>query len=112
MDQLIETLHSNKRKNKLYILYSQAVRQRHTTAGKYLNNAHYLLPGHPLNAFSEDWDGGLNSGYFESFSYKSVMPKIISKIRNIESKDPVTEYMKKKMAWQDTLNDYKRIMSK
>lgn len=40
------------------------------------------------------------------------MPKIISKIRNIESKDPVTEYMKKKMAWQDTLNDYKRIMSK
>ncbi|XP_075979406.1 uncharacterized protein LOC142978739 [Anticarsia gemmatalis] len=111
VDQLIESLQSNTRKNKLYVLYCQTVRQRRTTAGRYLKNPHYLLPGHPLNVFSQEWDGALNTGYFETFSHKSLMPKMISKIRNIGQKDPVTEYMKKKIAWQDTFMDYKRIMS-
>lgn len=111
VEQLIDNLQSNIRKNKLYVLYCQAVRQRRTTIGRYLDSAHYLLPGHPLNVFNPDWEGGLNSGYFETFSHKSLMPKIISKVRNVRSKDPVTEYMRKKIAWQDTLMDYKRIMS-
>lgn len=110
-EQIIENIQSNHRKTKLYTLYCQAVRQRRTTAGRYLRNMHYLLPGHPLNAFSEEWDGGLNAGYFETFSHKSLLPKIITKARNVNKKDPVTEYMKKKIEWQDILNDYKRIMS-
>ena len=113
VDQIIEYLEeNNKKKNKIYTLYSQTVRQRRTTAGKYRDNKHFLLVGHPLNMFSEDWDGGLNSGYFETFSHKSLLPKMISVIKNIDKKDPVTEYMKKKMVWQDTMQDYKRIMSK
>ncbi|XP_035447475.2 uncharacterized protein LOC118274162 [Spodoptera frugiperda] len=110
-DKIIEYLEDNqKKKNKIYSLYSQTVRQRRTTAGKYRDNKHFLLVGHPLNVFSDDWDGGLNSGYFETFSHKSMLPKMISIIKNIDKKDPVTEYMKKKMIWQDTLIDYKRIM--
>lgn len=112
-DKIIEYLEDNqKKKNKIYSLYSQTVRQRRTTAGKYRDNKHFLLVGHPLNVFSDDWDGGLNSGYFETFSHKSMLPKMISVIKNIDKKDPVTEYMKKKMIWQDTLIDYKRIMRK
>lgn len=113
VDKIVEYLEDNPRKkNKIYSLYSQIVRQRRTTAGKYRDNKHFLLVGHPLNIFSDEWDGGLNSGYFETFSHKSLLPKMISVIRNIDKKDPVTEYMKKKMVWQDTMQDYKRIISK
>ncbi|PZC77301.1 hypothetical protein B5X24_HaOG203535 [Helicoverpa armigera] len=110
VDRIIEYLEENqKKKNKIYTLYSQTVRQRRTTAGKYHENKHFLLVGHPLNVFSEDWDGGLKSGYFETFPHRSMLPKMISVLKNIDKKDPVTEYMKKKMVWQDTLTDYKRI---
>lgn len=87
------------------------MRQRRSV-GKYRDYKHFLLVGHPLNVFSEDWDGGVNSGYFETFSHKSLLPKMISVIKNIDKKDPVTEDMKKKIVWLDTMNDYKRIMSK
>lgn len=110
VDRIIEYLEENqKKKNKIYTLYSQTVRQRRTTAGKYHENKHFLLVGHPLNMFSDDWDGGLKSGYFETFPHRSMLPKMISVLKNIHKKDPVTEYMKKKMVWQDTLTDYKRI---
>lgn len=88
------------------------MRQRRTTAGRYLVSKHFHLPGHPLNMFSENWDGGLNSGYFETFPHKSMLPKMISQLKNMDKKDPVTEYMKVKAVWQDALIDYKRIMSK
>ncbi|CAH0588222.1 unnamed protein product [Chrysodeixis includens] len=110
-DKIIEYLQANKKKSKVYTLYSQTVRQRRTTAGKYLVSKHFHLVGHPLNMFSDDWDGGLNSGYFETFPHKSMLPKIISKPSNMDKKDPVTEYMKAKANWQDTMTDYKRIMS-
>uniref|UniRef100_A0A2A4K6V7 Uncharacterized protein n=1 Tax=Heliothis virescens TaxID=7102 RepID=A0A2A4K6V7_HELVI len=110
-DKIIEYLEENqKKKNKIYTLYSQTVRQRRTTAGKYHENKHFLIVGHPLNVFSDDWDGGLNSGYFETFPHRSMLPKMITVLKNIDKKDPVTEYMKKKIVWYDTLIDYKRIM--
>lgn len=114
VDKIVGYLEENcKKKNNVYTLYSQTVRQRRTTAGKYRDNKHFLLVGHPLNVFSEEWDGGLtSSGYFETFSHKSLLPKMISLVKNIDKKDPVTEYMKKKMVWQDTMQDYKRIMSR
>lgn len=74
------------------------MRQRRTSKVSH-HNYHFTVTGHPLNAFTEDWDGGLNSMYFEPFTYKSLLPKMISEIKHIEEVDPVTMHMKVKRDW-------------
>ncbi|CAH2049054.1 unnamed protein product, partial [Iphiclides podalirius] len=82
-----------------FAYYGQIIRQRLTTK-KSVQNFHYVVPGHPLNSFSEDWDGQLITNYFESFSYKSLNPKIITEMQNTNKTDPVTQIMKVKSDWQ------------
>ncbi|CAK1580809.1 unnamed protein product [Parnassius mnemosyne] len=82
-----------------YNFYCQNIRQRLTTK-KSLQNFHFIVPGHPLNAFSKDWDGQLISNYFEAFPYKSLNPKIITELHHVIETDPVTKIMKVKSDWQ------------
>lgn len=84
-----------------FTFYAQTIRQR-TTKEKTLNY-HFAITGHPLHAFPDDWEGGLHSGFFESFTYKSLMPKMITEMCNIEKFDPVTHYMKLKRDWHQDL---------
>lgn len=81
-----------------FAFYCQTLRQRRTNKEQN-SNYHFTITGHPLNAFRDDWDGDLNSGYFEQFPYKSLFPKMLTKMRNIGKCDPVTEYMKQKSDW-------------
>ncbi|XP_026493478.2 uncharacterized protein LOC113398791 [Vanessa tameamea] len=82
-----------------YTFYCHNVKQRHTTQ-KALQNYHFVVPGYPLNSFDDDWDGDLNVDYFETFPYKCLPPKMITKIKNIQKTDPVTDLMKNKVEWQ------------
>lgn len=93
---LEEVRHKN---GQVYSYYGHVIRQRITTK-KTVQNFHYVVPGHPLNAFSEDWDGQLVSNYFDTFPYKSLNPKIITEMHNIDKTDPVTHLMKVKSDWQ------------
>ncbi|XP_023939388.2 uncharacterized protein LOC112046814 isoform X2 [Bicyclus anynana] len=70
---------------------------------------HYTLPGHPINTFDEEWDGELNLDYFEPFRYKSLPPKMITKLKNVDKSDPVTSLLWKKIQWQRTITNYKCI---
>ncbi|XP_068622601.1 uncharacterized protein TAF1C-like [Battus philenor] len=81
-----------------YNFFCQNIRQRLTTK-KNLQNFHFIVPGHPLNSFTEDWDGQLITNYFEPFTYKSLNPKIITKLHNVEQSDPVTLTLKVKSDW-------------
>lgn len=67
---------------------------------------HSLLPNYPLNSFNEDWDGQLLSNYFEPLRYKSLPPHIITTIRNQDKKDPIIDYMRKKLEWNKKLRNY------
>ncbi|XP_022129760.2 uncharacterized protein LOC111003522 [Pieris rapae] len=64
---------------------------------------HSLLPNYPLNTFNDDWNGQLLSNYFEPLRYKSIPPQVITCIHNIGKKDPVVEYMQKKLEWNRKL---------
>lgn len=81
-----------------FSFYCKTLRQRRTNKESHYNY-HFAVTGHPLNAFTEEWDGGLNSTYFEPFSYKSLLPKIHTEIKHIDEVDPVTTYMKLKRDW-------------
>lgn len=81
-----------------FSFYCKTLRQRRTNRENHYNY-HFAVTGHPLNAFTEEWDGGLNSMFFEPFTYKSFLPKINSEIKHIDKVDPVTNYMKLKSDW-------------
>ncbi|CAK1542006.1 unnamed protein product [Leptosia nina] len=68
---------------------------------------HWLRPSYPLNTFDEDWDGQLLHNYFEPLGFKSLPPKIINSIRNVDRKDPVTDYISNKLEWKKQLSDCK-----
>lgn len=60
---------------------------------------HHELPGHPLSAFPDDWEGDLSTEYFEPFPYKCIKPKMITVQNNIHRLDPVSELLKLKHEW-------------
>ncbi|KAJ2949701.1 hypothetical protein O0L34_g15632 [Tuta absoluta] len=80
-----------------FTYYCQTIRPR--PARKEDKNFHFTLTGHPIYAYPDDWEGDLNSGYFESFSYKSLMPNMITQLKNCGKIDPVSESIKLKMNW-------------
>lgn len=94
-----------------FSFYCKTLRQRRTNKENHYNY-HFAVTGHPLNAFTEEWDGGLNSTYFETFTYKSLLPKIISEIKNIDKVDPVTTYMKLKSDWNRDCRNLRLSASK
>ncbi|KAJ0174959.1 hypothetical protein K1T71_009100 [Dendrolimus kikuchii] len=104
VEKIFEYLESKNKHSKAYKFYCLNLRQT-----RRCDTLHYLVPGHPLNAFHEEWDGGLKSGYFESFSHKSMKPKMITEIRNMHVKDPVTETMAKKIDWNLKWRTYRRL---
>lgn len=101
--KIVEYLEAKSKTGKIYKYYCSNLRQTRRVL-----NFHHLTPGHTLNCFGDDWDGGLKSGYFENISHKSMKPKMISEIRNIDRKDPVTESMVKKIEWNFKWRPYKR----
>lgn len=92
------------------MFYSRNIKQRRTTQ-QTLQNYHCVVPGFPLNSFDDDWDGELNVDYFEPFCYKSLCPKMISTLKNIEKADPVTSYIKHKIEWQRACRNLKLTAS-
>lgn len=96
IEKILDDLRHKNRK--AFVFFGNTVRQRRTYKERYFNY-HFALTGHPLNAFTEDWDGGVNSMYFETFTYKSFFPKINSDIKHINKVDPVTACMKLKREW-------------
>lgn len=90
-----------------FSFYSKTLRQRRTNKETQFNY-HFAVTGHPLNAFTEDWDGGLTSGYFEQFTYKSLMPKIITEMKHVDKVDPVTSHMKLKNDWNRDCRNLRR----
>ncbi|XP_013169984.1 PREDICTED: uncharacterized protein LOC106119497 [Papilio xuthus] len=82
-----------------YSFFNYNIRQRLSTK-KTLPNFHFIVPGHPLNAFSDDWDGQLFTNYFEQFPYKSTKPKILTMLNHSNKTDPITELIKAKNEWQ------------
>ncbi|XP_041980760.1 uncharacterized protein LOC121734300 [Aricia agestis] len=99
------------RNPKAYQFYYQNLRQRRTNK-QYLLSFHNVVPGYPLNAFGEDWNGQLNFDYFERFPYKSYPPKYITSLRHIDKCDPVTKYMKEKLDWKTMYKTLKITASK
>lgn len=65
---------------------------------------HWTLVGHPINKFPDHWNGEVGYEYFDQFHFKSILPKFISPIKNIEKIDPVSEYMKIKDKWLYEVN--------
>lgn len=102
----MEYLETKNKHSKAYKFYCLNLRQ-----SRRFDVLHHLIPGHPLNSFTEDWDGGLNSGYFGSFSHKSMKPKMITQIRNMGVIDPVTEVMAKKIDWNLKWRSYRKLHS-
>lgn len=84
---------------------------------------HHLLPSVPTFSFPDDWDGDVDGDFFESFKYKCKLPKMLTKMKNVNGSDPLTGYMKIKEDWQSELmklrvhadhlkHQYKRINDK
>lgn len=73
---------------------------------KNVKGEHWHLVGHPTSAFPEDWDGDLAPDYFEEFHYRSTNPKIITNMKNINSCDPLTDYMRVKKDWMHKMQIY------
>ncbi|XP_072938285.1 uncharacterized protein [Epargyreus clarus] len=88
----------NHKNAQAYSLYRQTLKQRRTTK-KHLQNFHFAVPGHTLNAVSDDWDGQLDTAFFEPFSHKSFPPKMINTLGNIGKSDPITDHLKLKHDW-------------
>lgn len=112
MAPIKKILHDLQNKNRrAFSFYCKTVRQRRTNKN-YNFNYHFALTGYPLNAFTEDWDGGVNSMYFEKFAYKSLLPKMISQIKHIDKVDPVTANMKLKRDWNKECRNLKQAAGK
>ncbi|XP_026750021.2 uncharacterized protein LOC113510713 [Galleria mellonella] len=109
LNQIVEDLHRREYQSRAYSLYHKLLAHRRNSRAFTRKAYHFTLPGHPLNAFTEGFDGGIGNDYFEEFSYKSLMPKMITKIRNIEKTDPVTKLMREKRDWKNKVCDIKRV---
>ncbi|XP_030031559.1 uncharacterized protein LOC115448303 [Manduca sexta] len=106
--EIIDLLHSKHRTQKVYNYFCQVAAQRSAS----VSYKHFLFPGHPLNSFSEEWDGGLNSGFFETFFHKSLLPRMITKLRHMEKQDPVTAVMLKKNEWNSHWQKFKSVIGR
>ncbi|XP_049872198.1 uncharacterized protein LOC126371039 [Pectinophora gossypiella] len=94
--KILEDLHHAN--SQAFSFYCQTMRPRRASKTQHYN-FHFVLTGHPVYGFTDDWEGGLNSGYFEPFPYKSMMPKMITSLSNMNKSDPLTDYMKVKNDW-------------
>lgn len=70
---------------------------------------HFTFPGHPLCAYSNTWDGGLPTGYFEKLSHKSMLPCIINEPLHIGEMDPVTKILEDKIKWKHKSTSFKMV---
>ncbi|XP_069360172.1 uncharacterized protein [Maniola hyperantus] len=96
--QIIEEL--RKRNSLAYSFFCYVLRPRRYVGGT--EHYHYVLPGHPINAFGGDWTGELNLDYFEPFPYRSQPPKMITPMKNVHKPDPVTNVLMEKYDWTKT----------
>lgn len=111
LEKILQNLLDRERYSKAYKLYLLLLVQRRRVLHE-SKNLHFIIPGHPLKAFKEKWDGDINHGYFEPFQYKSTKPKIISQMRNIGKTDPVTDYMQMKRDWKNDVVSLKKNIGK
>ncbi|KAM3960393.1 uncharacterized protein ACR2FA_005488 [Aphomia sociella] len=109
LNQIVEDLHSREQHSRAYRLYHQLLAHRRNSKSYSRISYHCTLPGHPLNAFTENFDGDIDPNYFEKFLYKSLMPKMITEMRNIGKSDPVTKIMKEKSHWRNKMYKIKNV---
>ncbi|XP_053611822.1 uncharacterized protein LOC128675978 isoform X2 [Plodia interpunctella] len=96
--------------SKPYRLYYQLLGQRRYKGIVSAVNRdlfHFALPGHPLNAFTDNYDGEIDYCYFEKFPYKSLLPKYITNIKHQQKEDPITDLLKRKHEWRYKIHKQK-----
>lgn len=96
--KIMSFLDSRQKMVKVYKYVSCLTRQQRRGQSLHIVE-HFTVAGQPLNAYNDDWDGGLPSGYFENLSHKSMLPRMITEPRHIGKEDPVTELLHAKHKW-------------
>ncbi|XP_059062250.1 uncharacterized protein LOC131855055 [Achroia grisella] len=109
LNQIVKDLYNREFQGRAYGLYFKLLGHRRNNRVFYKFLYHSTLPGHPLNAFTENFDGDIGPEFFEEFTYKSLMPKMITKLRNVEKTDPVTELLRQRADWRKKIRAVRNV---
>lgn len=104
---IVESIAAKRGKERTLSQYVHNTSRRRRRTCNYFAFTDFLYPSIPRNVFSQDWDGELNSGFFQSLSLKSLMPWMITSSEEVRKIDPVIDILHQKYEWKHKLLHHK-----